>query len=92
MVVLVHRAGKPEFDKLPQDVWSRVVQALEAFDETGRGDIRHVDGDLWALRAGSYRIYIGWGKGVTRAVGVDHRKVAYTKHRIEALEKRLTGR
>ncbi|MEW6592216.1 MAG: hypothetical protein AB1305_00790 [Candidatus Hadarchaeota archaeon] len=88
MTVLVHRGAEREFDRLPPDVRKRIVRALEEFHDTGRGDVRHIRGVLWALRVGVYRITYGKNTDIL-VVGVDHRKHAYIPERVESLEKRL---
>jgi mRNA-degrading endonuclease RelE of RelBE toxin-antitoxin system len=88
VTVLIHRGAESEFDKLPVDMRKRIVRALEEFHDTGRGDVRHIRGALWALRVGVYRITYGKNTDLL-VVGVDHRKSAYIPERVESLEKRI---
>jgi mRNA-degrading endonuclease RelE of RelBE toxin-antitoxin system len=90
VTLLYHRAAVREFEKLPPEVRNRVARAVENFYETGRGDIRHIRGELWALAVGTYRVYHGKEAADMKVVGVDHRSRAYIPERMEALQKRLT--
>jgi len=88
-LILLHHAAAKEFEKLPLDIRDRVVRGLKEFHETGKGNIRHIRGELWALAVGDYRVYY-WKRGEDiGVVGVDHRSRAYIPERVEALEKRL---
>lgn len=89
MTLLWHPAAVKELRKLPREIQIRIVPAVEGFYETGRGNIRHVHGKLWALASGFYRIYYWREREDFGIVGVDHRKHAYIPERVEALEKRL---
>ncbi len=89
MTLFYHRAAVREFEKLPSEVRNRIARVVESFYETGRGDIRHIHGELWALAVGTYRVYYGRDATDIKVVGVDHRSHAYIPERVEALEKRL---
>ena len=45
-----------EFEKLPPGIRDMTMCSLEEFHGTRREDIRHIRGEVWSLRVGSYRI------------------------------------
>lgn len=47
-----------DLGKLPQKVSGRIIDKMEAYCQTGLGDVRHLGGrrGQWRLRDGEYRV------------------------------------
>lgn len=89
MTLKCHKAALRELDKLPSEVKERIINGVEKYYKTERGDVRHIRGRIWALRVGDYRVYYWKYNEDLGVVGVDHRKSAYVPERMDALKDRV---
>jgi mRNA interferase RelE/StbE len=80
--LLVYRpAAQRELERLDRVDAGRVIQALEAFASSGRGDVKALKGALkgrYRLRVGKWRIFFSLDQaGAIVVVHIDNRGQAY---------------
>jgi mRNA interferase RelE/StbE len=67
-----------EWRKLPADVQRRIRRRLEAFAESGVGDVKRLQGrDGSRMRIGDWRVIFMMQDGLIIVTGVGHRREVY---------------
>lgn len=73
------RAALRDLARISRDQAEKVVKAIEQFAETGKGDVRKLQGRAgeWRLRSGDWRVILTPDGRVLRVLRVRNRKDAY---------------